>query len=363
MNKGLLPLRHFPLLVIIITKLQNNVMRCARDIFDQILEEKSMSKKWLYGVALGALLIAQPSWGITVQDVLSKGFFSVDEHRETLKSLQADGEYVWKVKDLKPKDGLERFLEKYKSGPWSTRKWKWKGLWSFTNNEASDCMYVLTNKQKHHKEKTKGELHSTYGDADSTVSQESYVGKPKGKGTRPLGPFVVYDWFPGVVMASNDYVNVQFNGTEETATTNVISDCEAYITRTIRQSGWVQAYFGYVVEEPASLLRVYNMHITTDADHVYIHQDVNETAQNAPFSDIQRTYATDYTATFKKDRFVSETETIQKNEQIWASDWWGRYFNRNSAADMATTSVQAQPALKAKHTRLARTDDSNQRSQ
>lgn len=327
-----------------------------------------MSKKWLYGVALGALLMVQPSWGITVQDVLSKGFFSVDEQRETFESLEAEPGRGRKWKDLKPRDGLERALEKYKSGPWSTRKWKWKGLWSFANDGASDCVYVLTNKQKHHKEKTKGELHKKQDELGrahhviSSVSQESYTGKPKGKGTRPLGPFVVHDWFPEAV-SSDDIVHYQFNGTEEMAITNVISDCEAYITRTIRQSGWIQDYFGYVVEEPASLLRVYNMHITTDTDHVYIHQDVNEIAQNAPYYDKQNTYTTDYMATFKKDRCVSEQETIQKDENCQSSDWITRYYNRHSATDMVTTSVQAQPALKAKHTRLARTDDSNQRSQ
>ena len=327
-----------------------------------------MSKKWLYGVALGALLMVQPSWGITVQDVLSKGFFSVDEQRETLESCKTDEEYGWKWKDLKPKNGLERALEKYKSASWSTRKWKWKGLWNFANDGASDCMYVLTNKQKHHKEKTKGELHKKqdrlgYGHYVTTsLSQEVYVGKTKGKGTHPLGPFVVHDWFPGG-MSSNNVVHAQFNGTEEMAITNVISDCEAYITRTIRQSGWVQDYSGYVVEEPASLLRVYNMHITTDADHIYIHQDINETAQNTPYDDKQNNYTTDYTATFKKDRCVSEQETIQKDENSQTSDWLIRYYNRNSAADMATTSVNAQPTVKAKHTRLARTDDSNQRSQ
>ena len=342
-------------------------MRCARDILDRISEEKSMSKKWLYGVALGALLIAQSSLGVTVHEVLSKGFFSEAEHRATLESLTAEGGYARKVKHLKPKDGMERSVVTYKSASWSPSKWKWKGVRSYTNDGELDCVYNLKNKQKHHIEKTKGNQHRTEGyvndDYVTTRSaQEMSTIKPRGKGARPLGPFVVYDWLPDT-LSSNEFHNMQFNGTEETATTNIVSDTEAYITRTIRQSGWVQDFFGFIVEEPASLLRTYNMHITTDADHVYIHQDINETAQNAFSLDTQRNYATDYTATFKNDRCVRETETIQKNETDQTSAWLRRYYNGDEATDVATVSVNTQSSLKAKHARLARTDDSKQRSQ
>ena len=54
-------------------------MRCAQNIFDRISGEKSMTKKWLYSVAVGVLLMAGEALGITVHDVLSNGFWSAEQ--------------------------------------------------------------------------------------------------------------------------------------------------------------------------------------------------------------------------------------------------------------------------------------------
>ena len=37
-----------------------------------------MTKKWLYSVAVGTLLIAGEAMGITIHEVLSNGFWSTD---------------------------------------------------------------------------------------------------------------------------------------------------------------------------------------------------------------------------------------------------------------------------------------------
>lgn len=302
-------------------------------------------KKWLYSVGLGALLVATPSVGITVQEVLSNGFFSVEENRETLEALKSDGHYIERWKDKKPKDGMSRSLETIKPVH-STKKWKWKGLWTFKTEEEVDCSYRLIYKQKHHKDKTIGKQHKKEGEiaranyVSNRLSDEDYTGKPKGRGQRPLGPYVVYDWFSDELY-SNEWQNAQFYGTEETAITNVISDNEAYITRTIRQSGWIQEYMGDVVEEPSSLLRVYNMHITTDADHVYIHQDINETSQNAFADNNQNNYTTDYTATFKGGRYKNEKETIKKDEHSQTASWYIRIYGDGNTETNSVTATKA----------------------
>ena len=60
----------------------------------------SEMKKWLYGVALGALLIAGNAAGITVHEVLSNGFWSANtERRLTLEELKEVGDY----RELRPK--------------------------------------------------------------------------------------------------------------------------------------------------------------------------------------------------------------------------------------------------------------------
>lgn len=302
------------------------------------------------------MLIATPSAGITVQEVLSNGFFSVDEGRETLEALESDGNYASRWKDKKSKDGMKHRLQIIKPGHPTTKKWKWKGSWTFKTEEEADCSYKLTYKQKHHKDKTIGKQHkkkekiARANYVTNSLSNEDYTGKPKGKEQRPLGPYVVYDWFPDGLY-SNDCRNAQFYGTEETAITNVISDNEAYITRTIRQSGWIQEVFGDVVEEPSSLLRVYNTHITTDADHVYIHQDINETSQNAFSNNNQNNYITDYTATFKGGRYKNEKETIKKDEQSQRASWYVRIYG---GGDTETNSVTAAKAGRIKTTLVSK---------
>lgn len=60
-----------------------------------------MSRKWLYGVALGSLLVAGNAVGITVQDVLNHDFFA-PEHRGTYEYVE-DGTETYHFKEKNPK--------------------------------------------------------------------------------------------------------------------------------------------------------------------------------------------------------------------------------------------------------------------
>lgn len=154
--------------------------------------------------------------------------------------------------------------------------------------------------------------------------QETYTVKPLKKSARPMSPLVVDDWFPGHHETAFRY-NADFYGTEHTAVTNIISDNEAYITGTIRQSGYINGCNGFVVEEPTSLVRTYTQHITTDADHVYVTQDINEKSQFA-FNE-ERSFRTQYTAQYKKGRWKNATETISNVAQGSATPWLINYHN------------------------------------
>lgn len=55
-----------------------------------------------------------------------------------------------------------------------------------------------------------------------------------------MGPLVGDDWFPDSVEKTRNVVGL-FYDTEENAVTNVISDNEAYITRTISQYGFIES--------------------------------------------------------------------------------------------------------------------------
>lgn len=135
-----------------------------------------------------------------------------------------------------------------------------------------------------------------------------------------MGPFVMDDWFPDR-MTTTSHHRRRFFGTEHNAITNVISDNEAYITGTISQTGHIDEYDDEKVDEDSSLLRTYTQHITTDADHVYVEQEITENAKNASMWDAQIIYQTQYTATFKKGRWKGETETISQTSNGQLADW------------------------------------------
>ena len=241
-----------------------------------------MTKKWLYSVAVGALLIAGEAMGVTVHDVLSNGFWSA-EQRVDLVQLQQDT-LIPKFKIIKDKEiwveeGRKLFWKTTRSGVTLSRThWKDRLCYNRLTTETAETEHrvqkvMVTNQVHQQKENTTTDSYRnkipcyenpTYYCGDG---QTDYMNKPRKKEARPIGPFVVEDWFSDELTR---WASSRFFGTEHNAVTNVISDNEAYITGTISQTGHVDEYEGEKVDQPASLMRTYTQHITTDADHVYV---------------------------------------------------------------------------------------------
>lgn len=300
-------------------------------------------KKLLYGVALGALLVAGNAAGITVHEVLSNGFWSANtERRLTLEELKEVGDYrelptKIKTKQINVVTEVTSIKQITKGETESSARWKNTNQYTFTfhpNFFIVDENNKLITRHKESKEKTITKLYTydirEYNSFTSNVYktvQTTYSNKPTKKDARPTGPYVADDnWFPHDLTEKYEGLSASFYGTEHNAVTNIISDNEAYITGTLRQTGHIDDYLGYKVDEDASLLRTYTQHITTDAAHVYIEQEMTENTQNDPDYNSQHTYQTQYTATFKKGRWKGEKETISKvsNRDIapWCINYW-----------------------------------------
>ena len=309
-----------------------------------------MSKKWLYGVALVALLIAGEAMGITVHEVLSNGFWSA-EQRSTLASLSYETRGYYKERFKKEKttileDGSEHYsyLRTISCPKSPVASWRYKRWYNkITNKEKTEgtdhSNSKLISSRPMYKEKLEiqeqGQSQLAYLPPYYTavelqsIQQSVYINKPRKKEARPIGPFVAEDWFPDE-MTTTSYLECRFFGTEHNAVTNVISDNEAYITGTISQTGHIDEFDGKKVNQPASLLRTYTQHITTDADHVYVGQEITENTQNDPYYNSQATWQTQYTATFKKGRWKGETETISRVRNQQLSDWVIKRYTQNS---------------------------------
>jgi hypothetical protein len=308
-----------------------------------------MSKKWLYSVAVGALLIAGEAMGVTVHDVLSNGFWSAEQRgtEKHLFELTGSEDYNAHGKYSKTKieeDGTERWHARVVTTGPIVDGVQWKEVFWYncvekgTDNLLNTKIKLNAKRNKIYKERTltnqqrKGRRYEdTYLNVNQVFNSSStYVVKPQKKDARPMGSFVMDDWFPDEMTISSSYKECRFFGTEHNAVTNVISDNEAYITGTIFQTGRVDKYDGYKVNEDSSLLRTYTQHITTDADHVYVEQEITEDAQNRPLYNSQDTYQTQYTATFKKGQWKGSTETISRGCTYQMADWLKRKLSQNS---------------------------------
>ena len=316
-----------------------------------------MSKKWLYSVAVGALLIAGEVLGITVHDVLSNGFWSA-EQRGTHEYLdEATGHNSKCISSRKARyketaEGLEIIRGWTEKCPYlGGIKWKRKVVENIVETPGTFQLKMkeklIATRNKTHKEKTwnyEQKNEKTMRVPGSTRhtnivmnSSATYTVKPLKKGARPMGPLVVDDWFPNSIEKTWG-VDGRFYGTEEHAVTNIVSDNEAYITRTVEQTGYLDKYFsGYPVNEDASLLRTYNTHITTDDDHVYVDQTICENSTNNPLYNQQDAYQTQYVATFKKGQWKNSTETITQVSNQQGANWWLNYLKQEQ-----TTRVSSQ---------------------
>ena len=312
------------------------------------------AKKWLYSVALGALLVAGNAAGITVHDVLSNGFWSA-EHRGTEAYLQEVARHdppskLVKYREKKDENGNRIISATVRSTGPQINNIRWKQRRKMDRLENDKTSYeknrikLTSQRDKKYKEKTLTVdqayriLKHAYVTNATYTSQEDYMVKAlKSADIRQMGPFVMEDWFPDSFEAG--FLDASFYGTEHNATTNIISDNEAYITRTISQTGHIDSFWDYKVNEDSSLLRTYNTHITTDADHVYVEQQIEENVQNDSGHDSHETYQTQYTAIFKKGRWKSSQEAISMEGNGYTREWLKNFYEEEYKRDYPVSSV------------------------
>lgn len=313
----------------------------AQKHFNQVSERKTMNKKWLYSVGVGALLMASEALGITVHEVLSNGFWS-GQPRKTVEELEnaTVGHYRGKVKKEKYQEESDgSYSQSYlyvvscPSFPWRAKQWydhtESRTEGTMTENRKEKVTVVYNDR------KEKKNMNSNYNltgwktddAAISDITQTSFRDKAKGRNARPTAPYVVDNSF----QRNMESFDMQFYGTEETATTNIISDTEAVIKRTVRQSGYLDQYYGYVINAPSSLLRACDILITTDADHVYVNEQIRETYENDINRNGQTVYDNQYTATFKNDVWKGSTQTITKQKTDEYADWYKDYLKSQSS--------------------------------
>lgn len=309
-----------------------------------------MKKRWLYSVAVGALLMAGEAMGITVHEVLSHDFFSTDaEQRLTVEQLKELGTYREKPPKLKcthDKNGDDLYIGKQICKGETTEHARWKDKQKYIWSESCihtgvDIKETTTVKHPLNKEKTtmnragleRFDLETRVCTGLDETNRFVYTNKAR-KNARPVGPYVMVDNSYANRLTNSTWVSARLLGEECNTTTNIVSDNEAYITTTLRQTGHIDDFTRhyypsatYDVNEDSSLWRTYTKHITTDADHVYITQDIKETTHHDfRMQDGTKTWQTDYTATFKNGRLKGEKETVSYIVKHKPSPWLSRWL-------------------------------------
>lgn len=272
--------------------------------------------------------------GVTIHDVLSNGFWSAEQRGTERYLYDVISPVRYKTRFLNTKSRKGDNGERLFQGGYITTGPTINGVrWKLKNK--SKWVHTDVEEWRQHVKKLTAVRNKTYREKTLTTEQvnmllnpvfnistnwvvnssATYKVKPLKKDVRPMGPLVMYDCFPDDIQ---DYG--LFYGTEEHAVTNIVSDQEAYITRVVEQTGYLDDR-RYPINEDASLLRTYNTHITTDEDHVYVDQTIYENSKNNPAHNQQDAYQTQYVATFKKGQWKNSTETITcvSNKQI--ADW------------------------------------------
>lgn len=308
-------------------------------------------KKWLYSVAFGALLVAGSALGVTTHEVLSENWWSEDtrathEHLDEIAPHPNPNGKVKKDKTTTDANGDVRrtYVVVYK-GP-AVAGTRWKAKTSETRIDGDDFQSYdiyekLTSKRQHGTYKEKSVQNdqwtaSTYLLGDGEGSHlNTYTVKALKKDAKPIKGYVVGEPFRDSMLLRRNY---QFDGTEEVAVTNIVSDREAYVTGTVRQSGYLNAFRGYEINKPASLLREYTKYITTDANHVYIDTTITETTQNEIMSNAQRYYKINYVATFKDGRWKTSKETVEHTYKYKTADWFFDYLKYKESLNSNTVS-------------------------
>lgn len=281
-------------------------------------------------------LVAGNAAGITVHEVLSNGFW-FSTPRPSLSYLENNGNPLVKIIRRKEKEDIDGYhlyivkvLRSRRGNTWKEKMYcnqfinKGKHIYNYNRRlRFRDDLYKSVSEIDENMYWQLMLMQNKALETNSTkIVHEWYKAFPRKKNNQPQGPYKAENWLQNML---NGWVEFSCICSEVIATTNIISDNEVYITGTIHQTGHIDEYDGYKVDEDTSLLRSYTQHITTDADHVYVEQEITEKAQNIPFYNSQEIYQTQYTATFKKGSWKSETETVIKNIQREISFWKLKY--------------------------------------
>ena len=308
-----------------------------------------MSKKWLYSVAAGALLMAGEALGITVHDVLSNGFWSTQE-RATEMSLNAATTDNYKEKYKKEQseqtpDGYETKSFVYTKKAKTTNDVAWtqnKFHAQVTGNELEANYNTQTIKVKNNDRKEvdlSEDLNSiNYMETCPTnileASANLYSFKPTKKGARPVEPFFPdTEWFKQ--LTSVEYPGVCGRALAKD-TTNIISDTEAKIRGVMMRSsllhfvkiGFPNIEFGKDPENSSywgHVLYPYEKTITVSNNHVIVEQTIGEDTTFTHTTTGE--YQTKYIASFnKKGAWKKSTETVTKWRSSQANDWYTNYY-------------------------------------
>lgn len=252
-----------------------------------------MDKKWLYSVAVGALLIAGEAYGVTVHEVLSNGFWSADHRGFTPNLMDQElksGSFV--VSMLRRRKTRERHEEDYDAELFGSvfsgkdkinhRKWKedrtvervrWKNSSKCEENYFSTIKYTTPSRRQ---VQSSADLSCKEpGLYETWQVVADYVGKPKK--ASPLGPYNI----PSTPIPNT--------------TTNIVSDSEAYITASA------------IILVDGQKDCTYTRHIVTGEDVVAITTDCSWRIVKDGKYDINNIQS-NYTATFKNGKCKGETE-------------------------------------------------------
>lgn len=306
-----------------------------------------MNKKWLYSSALGVLLIVGEVLGITVHDVLSNGFWSTQE-RATEMSLNAETTDNYKEKYKKEtetprEDGSVEKSYLYTKKGKTTNDVVWaqsKNYWGKTGtaNPLENNQQTLKVVSRHRKEQSTSDewkaqiLMETCPTNIAEESVTSYIFKPRGKGERPVAPYMPNtEWFAKI---ANQYPGHLWAQSGWAYYTNFVSDTEAIVYGGItRNAALPKRKVGYPLKNPGHGSSVfwtqakytYDRKITVQDNKVIVEQNFNEDSTYE--HEVTGGIKTKYVATFGKNgKWKGSTEVVSQWRSGHANDWYTNYY-------------------------------------
>ena len=304
-----------------------------------------MSKKWLYSVAAGALLIAGQAAGITVHDVLSNGFWS-SELRQTEESLNAATTDNYKEKYKNEKTETQDYFTiksyLYIKKAQTTDGIKWKQKQSYSHAFIMDCVSYEQIKQtikatcSDYKEQIASEeQYDQFSDdkREAYSTDQTYSFKRRKKNARPVQPFIpnnATNWFSDT-LGQFPHGNVFL---EHVATTNITSDSIRITGRYVAQSTLDKYELGLLDpgkiyppgRDSVDVYDKYNYEIAIQVakNKVYVERTVTE--DTLMTHNIWQEYKTKYIASFnKKGYWKKSTEDVTSRYGIEPTSWYKEY--------------------------------------